>query len=516
MKLLTKAQIKELDKRTIEEENISSVELMERAATTLANAIKHMFKSPRTIKIFAGPGNNGGDALAMARMLTGCGHSIEVYLFNPKRKLSDDCQTNAERLLDYPEIHFTEVTSHFAPVPLLKSDIVIDGLFGSGLNKALDGGFAAVARYINSSPATVVSIDLPSGLMCEDNSYNVTDNIIRADTTLTLQFPKLAFFFAENQRYLGEWFSLDIGLSQQGIEEANSPYYVTTLENIRPLLKARNEFSHKGTYGHALLIAGSIGMAGASVLAARSCLRSGVGLLTVHVPEANRPIIQAAVPEAMAHIDENEHCFAMPVDTERFTAVAIGPGLGQSEETARALHLQLSSAQEPLILDADALNILAEHPDWLPLVPPHSILTPHPGEMNRLTGHTTNSFERLQRARSMATRMKVNIILKGAWTAVIFPNGECHFNPTGNPGMATAGSGDVLTGVLLAYLAQGYSPESAAMISTYLHGAAGDLAADEQGENGMTAGDIVEKLPLAWMQIKKNEYICSNKEMKCY
>ncbi len=516
MKLLTKSQIRELDKRTIEEENIPSIDLMERAATALANAIKHMFQGLHTFKIFAGPGNNGGDALAVARMLTGCGHRIEVYLFNPKGRLSEDCRTNAERLLDYPEVQFTEVTSHFAPVPLLKSDVVIDGLFGSGLNKALDGGFAAVAKYINASPAMVISIDVPSGLMCEDNSYNIGDHIIKADTTLTLQLPKLAFFFPENQKYIGEWFSLDIRLSQRGMDEAVSKYYVTTMEMIRPMLKARNEFSHKGTYGHALLIAGSYGMAGASVLAARACMRSGVGLLTVHAPQCNNLILQTAVPEAMVHHDEHEHHFSVPFPPETYNAVAIGPGLGQHEDTGHALYEQLQLAPTPIILDADALNILAKHKTWLPLIPKHSILTPHPKEMDRLVGHCANSYERLMRAQELAERLNVNIILKGTWTAVITPEGVCRFNPTGNPGMATAGSGDVLTGILLALMAQGYSPENTALIGTYIHGAAGDLAAEEKGENGMIASDIVEKLPFVWSQLKKNDYLCSNKELKCY
>ena len=516
MKLLTTLQIRGLDKRTVEEENISPIDLMERAATALANAITHMFQQPRTFKIFAGPGNNGGDALAVARLLTGHGHKLEVYLFNPKGHLSDDCQTNAERLLDYPEIQFTEVTSHFAPVPLLKSDIVIDGLFGSGLSKALDGGFAAVVKYINASPAMVISIDVPSGLMCEDNSYNIGENIIKADTTLTLQLPKLAFFFPENQKYLGEWFCLDIRLSQQGLDEAVSKYYVTNMDLVRPMLKTRNEFSHKGTYGHALLIAGSYGMAGSSVLAARSCMRSGVGLLTVHAPKCNNSILQTAIPEAMVHHDEHEHHFAMPLNTQTYNAVAIGPGIGQHEDTENALHEQLETSISPIILDADALNILASNKTWLPLVPKHSILTPHPKEMERLIGHCANGYERLIRAQELAERMQVNIILKGAWTAVITSDGVCRFNPTGNPGMATAGSGDVLTGVLLALMAQGYSPENAAIIGTYIHGAAGDLAAEEKGENGMIASDIIEKLPLVWKQLKKNDYLCSNKELKCY
>ncbi len=516
MKILTTAQIKELDKRTIEEENISSEALMERAATALANAICLLFKEPRDFKVFAGPGNNGGDALAVARMLSESGHHVEVWLFNPKGTLSPDCETNAERLFDCPNASFTEVTTHFAPPTLYRTDVVIDGLFGSGLNKPLDGGFAHVVKYINASPATVVSIDIPSGLMGEDNTYNIPAHIIRANFTLTLQMPKLAFLFAENQEYIGEWFCLDIGLSRQGIKEADSPYNITLSRQILPMMKTRKEFSHKGNYGHALLIAGCYGMAGASVLAAKACLRSGAGRLTVHAPQHNNTILQTAVPEAMVQHDEHEHCFSTPISPDSYTAIAIGPGLGQRAETAMALHEQLSGTEYPIIIDADALNILAANKNWFSLIPKESILTPHPKELERLVGHCSGSYERLIRACELAKQWQVCIILKGAWSCVITPKGECHFNPTGNPGMATGGSGDVLTGILLGLLAQGYPPVKTALIGTYLHGVAGDIAAEQKGENGMIASDIIEKLPLAWNKLEKNQYLCGSKEQKCY
>jgi NAD(P)H-hydrate epimerase len=257
-------------------------------------------------------------------------------------------------------------------------------------------------------------------------------------------------------------------------------------------------------------------MAGASVLAARACMRSGVGLLTVHSPLCNNLILQTSIPEAIVHHDEHEHHYATSLDSQKYTAVAIGPGIGQHEDTERALYEQLELSLSPIILDADALNILGNHKTWLPLIPKHSILTPHPKELERLIGHCSNSYERLTRTQELAERMCINIILKGAWTAVITSKGVCYFNPTGNPGMATAGSGDVLTGVLLALMAQGYSPENAALIGTYIHGASGDLAAEEKGENGMIASDIIENLPLTWSQLKKNSYLCSNKELKCY
>lgn len=515
MKILTNVQIKELDKYTIEEQQITSIELMERAATVLSEAIGQMFQEPRNFRIFAGPGNNGGDALAVARMLAEKGHQIEAFLFNTKGKLSPDCEANAERLIECENVSFVEVTSHFCPPQLRKSDVVIDGLFGSGVNKPLEGGFAAVVRYINASPATVISIDMPSGLMCEDNTYNVSEHIVRADMTLTLQMPKLAFLLPENAPYVGEWYCLDIALSSSGISQAVSDYSITTCKDITQLIKPREEFAHKGNYGHALLIAGSEGMAGASVLAARACLRSGVGLLTVHAPSCNRQVLQTAVPEAMVHVDAHESCFSAAVEAFRYQAVAIGPGIGTSKESADALLQQLRQVSAPMILDADALNILANHKILLPLLPPGTILTPHPGELDRLVGRSSNGYERLMRAREFAASYRVCIVLKGAWTVVVTPDGRCRFNPTGNPGMATAGSGDVLTGVLLALLARGYEPVDAAVSAVYLHGAAGDYAAEKMGENGLIASDIVDYLPLAWNKLEKNQYLCSNKEQKC-
>lgn len=514
MKILTNVQIKQLDKQTIEEQQITSLELMERAARALSEAIAQMFPEPRNFRVFAGPGNNGGDALAVARMLAAKGHRVEAFLFNTKGKLSPDCEANAERLLECEDVSFVEVTSHFSPPQLLKSDVVIDGLFGSGLNKPLDGGFAAVVKYINASSATVISIDMPSGLMGEDNTYNVSEHIVRADMTLSLQLPKLAFLLPENAPYVGEWYCLDIALSSAAIAGADSDYSITSLRDIRSLVQPRGEFDHKGRYGHALLIAGSCGMAGASVLASRACLRSGVGLLTVHVPKCNRVVLQTAVPEAMVHVGEHEQCFAEAVDEARYQAVAVGPGLGVANESADALLQQLRQSVSPMVLDADALNILANHKVLLPLLPPGTILTPHPGEFDRLAGSSVSGYGRLMRARDFASRHRVYIVLKGAWTVVVSPDGHCHFNPTGNPGMATAGSGDVLTGVLLALLARGYSPADAARLGVYLHGVAGDLAAEEKGENGLIAGDIIDYLPLAWSKLEKNQYLCGNKEQR--
>lgn len=501
MKIFPTTSIKELDAYAIENEPISSIDLMERASEAVAEAIAGRWDAETPLVAFAGPGNNGGDALAVSRLLAGRGYRVEVYLFNTKGSLSPDCEANRDRLAGIAGVELHEITTQFVPPALTAEHLVIDGLFGSGLNKPLSGGFAAVVKYINASPATVVSIDIPSGLMGEDNSYNVMANVVRADLTLSLQLPKLAFFFAENEPYVGEWELLDIGLSEEAMAEKETDFYLMEDGEMPALLKPRGRFSHKGNYGRALLIAGSQGMAGASVLAAKACLRSGVGLLTVHVPFCNNFIVQTAVPEAMTQIDYSETCFSAVVDTDDYQAVGIGPGLGQAPETADALLAQIESCQTPMVVDADALNLLGGKRSYIGRLPKGSILTPHPKELERLVGKCQNSYERLMKARELAQTAGVHIVLKGAWTAVVSPTGECRFNPTGNPGMATGGSGDVLAGVLTALLAQGYDATHAACLGVYVHGLAGDIAARKQGQIGMTAGDIAACLPVAWKML---------------
>lgn len=505
VKIIPTSGIKQLDAYTIEHEPIASIDLMERAAQALTDAIVARWTEKSTpFIVFAGPGNNGGDALAVARLLAERGYRPDVYLFNTKGQLSKDCEANRDRLTGVEGVSFHEVTTQFVPPTLTAGHVVIDGLFGSGLNKPLGGGFAAVVKYVNASSAQVVAIDVPSGLMGEDNTYNIQAHIIRANLTLSLQLPKLAFLFAENALYVGEWQLLDIGLSAEAIGQADTDFVLAEDEDILPMLKPRDKFAHKGCFGHALLIAGSQGMAGASILAAKACLRSGVGLLTVHVPFCNNSIVQTAVPEAMTELDYSETCFSEYVDTDDYRAVALGPGLGRKPETEEAVLQQIESCQTSMVVDADALNILGEHREYLNRLPQGSILTPHPKELERLVGTCRNSYERLDKARQLARTAQVHIVLKGAYSAVITPEGRCWFNPTGNPGMATGGSGDVLTGVLLALLAQGYETTVAARLGVYIHGLAGDLCCKRQGMTGLTAGDLVQMLPAAWRALEES------------
>lgn len=447
MKIFTAAQIHELDNYTITHEPIKSIDLMERAAKTITRAIMDEWTDRTPMVIFAGPGNNGGDALAVARLLAEENYKVSVYLFNIHNKLSDDCAANKQRLIDSKRVgHFTEVTLNFDPPELTEDMVVIDGLFGSGLNKPLIGGFASLVKYINQCPAKVVSIDIPSGLMCEDNTYNIHSNIIRADLTLTLQQKKLSMMMADCQKYIGRLRVLDIRLSKEYIDKTEANCRILEEQDVRRLLMPRDDFAHKGAMGNALIIAGSYGMAGAAVLATRACLRSGVGKVTVHTPRRNYLVMQTAVPEAVMQMDHEETYFSESVDSTDFDALGIGPGLGLVENTAIALIGQIRRTSCPIVADADALNILANHQAWMQQLPSGIIMTPHPKEFDRMAGSTSNNdYERLIRAQQMAEHIKGYIILKGHHSALCMPDGHIVFNATGNNGMATAGSGDVLT-----------------------------------------------------------------------
>lgn len=499
MKILTGAQIRELDQYTIDHEPVASIELMERASRAITAAISTRFDSLTPVVVFAGPGNNGGDGLAVARMLSEKGYAVDVYLFNIHGDLSDNCEKNRDRVKDEGLVKsFTEVTTNFDPPKLTKETLVIDALFGSGLNKPLTGGFASLVKYINQSSSRVVSIDMPSGLMAEDNSSNNLAAIVRADLTLTMQLKKLSMYFADCQPYLGKVQVLDIRLSKEYIKSIPSPFTTVDADYVRKQMLPRDDFAHKGNMGHALIIAGTEGMAGAAVLATRACLRSGVGKVTALTPRCNSLIMQISVPEAVLAID-SENYYSEAVASDEFSAVGIGPGLGRQEGSALALMSQLQQTQCPVVLDADALNMLGSHGTWISQLPDNMIMTPHPRELDRLASTTCHSDgERLNVARDMAESLRAYILLKGHYSALCLPDGNVVFNTTGNSGMATAGSGDVLTGIITALLARGYSRKNACITGMYLHGLAGDIAASRVGKESMVASDIIAALPEAF------------------
>lgn len=501
MKILTAKQIKEADDYTIRNEPVSSVDLMERAAKGVTLWILEKISKNIRIKIFAGTGNNGGDGLAIGRLLTENGVLTEIFLLNPDSGYSPDTSTNLERLKsmniapvlvgsesDFPEIH--------------PGEMVIDALFGTGLSRPVTGLAARLIDHMNASAAEVVAVDIPSGLFCDDNRNNTGGSIIRAKYTLSFEFPKLAFLLPENEIYTGEWKIIPIGLHKEFIKGVETNHFLVTRELAGPLIKKRKRFAHKGNFGHCLLISGSYGKMGAAVLAATSCLRSGAGLLTVHVPVKGCEILQISLPEAMTSIDISDICFSAPPSLEEYDAIGAGPGLGTLEQTRKGLFDLLTTTSQPLVLDADALNIISLNKEWIRLIPENSVLTPHPREFDRLFGQHNNSHDRLISQIEKAGHYKVVIVLKGAHTSVATPEGSCYFNSSGNPGMATAGSGDILTGIILSLLGQGYTSAEAAVAGVYIHGLAGDMACSGSSPEAMIAGDINHYLGKAFNILK--------------
>lgn len=505
MKLFTNEQIRTIERSTIETEGVLPAEIIERVAEGVADEIASRWRPSKPTIVFAGPGNNGADALASARLLYERGFRPSVYLFNiGGDKLSVECIAARDRLLQStPDIDFIEVTSRFTPPEISQSHLVVDGLFGAGLREELRGGFMSLVQYINEEHPTVVSIDLPSGMFGDWNPRIVNRNTIHATLTLAIQFPRLCFFMEDNAELVGEWKTIDVGLSQQAISSLPAEFCLVEKRDIHRRLRRRKEFCSKADFGSAILYAGSYGMMGAAQLAARGALRGGVGKLTVCAPKCGYQILQTTVPEALYRNNRGDMILTEIHPERDFSAIAIGPGIGTNEITVKALEDFLSAIDKPVVLDADALNCIALRPAMLNTIPILSVLTPHAGEFDRMFGPQPSSEARLRKAIEMAKFYNIIIILKGRYTAIVRPDGKIYFNSSGCPGMATAGSGDVLTGLLTAMMAQGYPAEIASIIAVYIHGVAGEMAQAKQGEYGVTAGDIADNIGPAILETMK-------------
>lgn len=490
MKIFTNEQIKSIEQYTIEHDGVTSNELIERAASAVTCEIISRWRPGVQVWVFAGHGNNGADALTVARMLIEQGYKVETLLFNVLNRMSEGCAYARKRLLELGDVSFTEVTGDFIPPFIAPDSIVIDGLFGSGLREPLSGGFRSLVDYINNSKARIVSIDVPSGLLAEWNEDNLSRNIIHADLTLAIQFPRLSFFIADNAEFLGEWKVLDIEMSSADIRSTQSHYYLLEKNDARRVLRPRGDFSTKNDYGSAMVVAGSYGMLGAAQLAAMGALRSGVGRLTMHVPRCGFTVLQTAVPEAMVQGDHNESGITEITLRHPYDVVAIGPGIGTHDLTVRALETFISKSTKPLVIDADGLNCIAQRPMLLECLPPMSLLTPHAGEFDRLFGEHHTHEARIKTAMDKAETYNIFILLKGHYTTIVRPDRRLFFTASGTPALATPGSGDVLTGIITGLLAQGYSPDIAASLGAFIHGYAGQLAAEIHGEYGVLASDI--------------------------
>lgn len=502
-KIYSVDKIKQADSYTIVNEPIASIDLMERAATALFRRIFPKITPETNIKIFAGMGNNGGDGLVLARLLHQQGMNVDVYVLMIFEKGSPDFEINLKRLEAINcKIHILKPEDNLPEIP--KGSLIIDALIGSGLNKPIVGFAGKIIDHLNASKNVIISIDIPSGLFADQVSAGKHNSIINADYTYTFEWPKLAFLLPENEFHVGNWEILPIGLHPDFESQTPTDYFLIEQFDIKAMLKTRKRFAHKGNFGHALLIAGATDKTGAAILSANACMRAGAGKLHVHLPKNAVIPLQCSVPEAMLSIDPHPDYFSFVPDISKFSFVGIGPGIGTNELTTKAFKLLIQQSTGPLVIDADGLNILSENKTWLAFLPKNSILTPHPGEFERLAGKWSSSIEKLEMQRQLAIRFQVIIVLKGAYSSIALPNGNCYFNPTGNPGMATAGSGDVLTGMILGLLSSGYSPQEAALAGVFMHGLAGDIAAQHSGEESLIASDLIKEIGVAFKKVKQN------------
>lgn len=495
MKIFSASQIKDWDQFTISHEPVTSIDLMERAAGACCKWITSNCDVDSDFVIFCGNGNNGGDGLAIARMMQQQKIQTAVYILKGDKR-SEDCSTNLHRL---KEIDFTvnEIADQKDFPPLQAGCVIIDALFGTGLNKPLQDLPALLVQHINQSAMPVISIDLPSGLFADESSAG--NNCIHANNTLSFQCNKLAFMMPENELLTGIVSVLDIGLHAGFYTNTEALFETIDEALIKSIYKSRKQSGHKYTYGHALLYAGSRNMMGAAILSTKACLRSGAGLVTVYTAPERMPIIQTALPEAISS-DESD----LDIITKKKSAIGIGPGLEINEINSSLLKKIITQWDGPVLIDAAALQLLAPFTNLISTRKKNpAIITPHTGEFEKLFGKTGNDFERARLAIQQSATLNCYIVLKGHHTLVACPDGAAFFNTTGNSGMATAGSGDVLTGIITGLLAQGYNQKEACLLAVYLHGLAGDIAARKFSEEAMIAGDITEHLGEAFKLIKK-------------
>ncbi|HTF82492.1 MAG TPA: NAD(P)H-hydrate dehydratase [Cytophagales bacterium] len=501
MKIFNADQIKLLDQATVTLESISSTDLMERAARAFVSHFSEHYPSSSPIVVFCGTGNNGGDGLAIARLLLDLGYTVSCYLAGNENLLSHDARHNYLRLKKHIPVTIITSTDHL-PSICPNSGIIIDAIFGTGLNRPVAGWNKQLIEFINTLECEVVSVDIPSGLYTDQ--YQKEGVAVKADLTITFQAPKLTMLLPENAIYIPRFHIVDIQLHSQSIEDMYSRYHFVNPVYIKKIYRRRAHFSHKGTYGNAILLTGSYGMMGAALLSTMACVRAGAGKTTAYVPSCGYKIMQSGVPEAMTMCGADEKILCMSnLDLNIYDGIGIGPGIGNSETTKSALTTWLKQCKKPTVLDADALNIIASTADLLHFIPTHSVITPHPKEFDRMFGNHNDHLSRLQTGISKAVQLKIIIVLKGSYTAIITPEGQVFFNSTGNAGLAKGGSGDVLTGIITALISQGYESQEAALLGVYLHGLTADLCIKHniQTMETLTPTDLCAHLHLSYAQV---------------
>ncbi|MCU0423305.1 MAG: NAD(P)H-hydrate dehydratase [Bacteroidia bacterium] len=511
MKLFSATQIKQWDEFTIAHQPTTAYDLMEHAGEACASYIEnriHKAQPPFTeVIILCGTGNNGGDGLVIARNLFKANIAVSIYLINTSTTFSHQFNVNLSQIHNDTTIAVHQINQSSDFPVLTKHHLIIDAILGIGINKPVEAFLGTFINYVNQSACEVIAIDVPSGLPADVNELAdiANRNIIRANTTLTFQIPKLSFLHTESYMFTGEVEVLDIGLMPGFSVETSCANYYITQELAQPLIKKRTKFSHKGTHGHTLVIAGSYGKLGAAVLTVKGAIRAGSGLVTAYIPACGYDIMQVQIPEAMVITDTNVNYLSNYPDCKPYKAIAIGPGLGMESNTQQAVSDFIRNCKKPLVIDADALNIVSSLLAKGEPVTFHAstILTPHPKEFDRLAGVSANSFERLQRLKAFVDKHQVIVVLKGTHTVVATPQGECFFNSSGNPILAAAGSGDTLTGIITSLLTQGYEPLHAAILGVYLHGRCADTLAAE-GRYTATATEVINELPKVMYQLLNN------------
>ncbi|RDK85298.1 NAD(P)H-hydrate dehydratase [Marinirhabdus gelatinilytica] len=500
MKIFSAAQLHEADKITTQKHNITQLDLMERAGTQIFNWLHGRMQGAQVpVHIFCGIGNNGGDGLVVGRMLHEHGYNVKIYIANFTDKRSKCFLVNYDRVKDVTKNWPTLMTSEEDFPEISPEDIIIDALFGIGLNRPPEGWVKKLIQYINSTKSFKLSIDIPSG-MYADKALDDPEAVVRANHTLAFQAPKLSFFLPETGKFVPYFEVLEIGLDPEYLHTTEPLAQIIAKPEAQQFYKQREKYAHKGTYGHTLVIAGSYGKIGAAVLSAKASYKTGSGLVTAFVPECGYTVLQTAVPEAMTLTDKEDDLITeIKLDFEP-SAIAVGMGIGTKAETVRALEKLFTTTKSPMVIDADALNCISENKSLLEKLPELSILTPHPGELKRLVGDWKDDFEKLEKTKAFAKQHNVIIIVKGANTIVAIEN-RLYINTTGNPGMATGGSGDVLSGMIAGLLSQGYDPLIASVFAAYLHGSAGNQATHTLGFEALTASDIVEHIGAAFLEL---------------
>jgi hydroxyethylthiazole kinase-like uncharacterized protein yjeF len=498
MEILTAKQIYEVDRATIKNQEITSLDLMERAGTVCFNWIHSRLKgNPIKIHVFCGIGNNGGDGLVIARHLHQHGYNVNCYIVNFSKKRTEGFLKNFDRLKD-AGVWPTMINSENEFPEISPTDVVIDAILGMGITRKVTGFTVDLLKYINSVKAYTLSIDIPSGLFA-DKSFSKECTILEASHTLTFQRPKIAFLLPENEPYIYTWEAINVGFDENYIAEMEVNSFTIEKEGILPIYKPRTKYSHKGIYGHSLIIGGSYGKIGSVTLASKAALTSGSGLVTSYIPKCGYDIVQTAIPEVMVEVDAEKELEFFNFKSSP-TVIGVGVGIGTSEKTKKGFEKFLKSNKLPLVVDADAINIISENKDLLKLLPEDSVLTPHPLEFERLVGKWKNDHDKLKKLKAFTIENKVIVVLKGAHT-VISQQGQLYFNTSGNPALATAGSGDVLTGIVTGLIAQSYLPMQASIMGVYLHGKTSNLAMKDMSVESFTASTIIEYLGKAFMSL---------------